>query len=114
VSCSRRYGLGAVEMQGHGRTADADMQQTYTRPSPHPEHFAEFTAAQARKRRATGRDHRAGVGGPRRPRFRDRRARRADEAAVPGAQLAVIPGATHTTITRRVDLLGPLLAAFLD
>ena len=33
---------------------------------------------------------------------------------IPGAQLAVLPGTTHMTVTRRLDLLVPLLAAFLD
>jgi pimeloyl-ACP methyl ester carboxylesterase len=33
---------------------------------------------------------------------------------IPGSQLAVLPGTTHMTATKRVDLLVLLLAAFLD
>ena len=32
---------------------------------------------------------------------------------IPGAQLAVLPGTTHMEVTRRVDLLAPMLRAFL-
>jgi hypothetical protein len=32
---------------------------------------------------------------------------------IPAAQLAVLPGTTHMQVTRRVDLLLPMLAAFL-
>jgi pimeloyl-ACP methyl ester carboxylesterase len=33
---------------------------------------------------------------------------------IPGASLAVLPGTTHMEVTRRSDLLLPMLAAFLD
>ena len=33
---------------------------------------------------------------------------------IPGSQLAVLPGTTHMQITRRADLLLPMLARFLD
>ena len=33
---------------------------------------------------------------------------------IPGSQLAVLPGTTHMEVTRRSDLLLPMLAAFLD
>ena len=33
---------------------------------------------------------------------------------IPGAQLAVVPGTTHMQITRRADVLLPILDAFLD
>ena len=33
---------------------------------------------------------------------------------IPGSQLAVLPGTTHMTITRRADLVLPILAGFLD
>jgi pimeloyl-ACP methyl ester carboxylesterase len=33
---------------------------------------------------------------------------------IPGSQLAVLPGTTHMQITRRADLVLPILAAFLD
>ena len=33
---------------------------------------------------------------------------------IPGSQLAVLPGTTHMPVTRRADLLLPMLAGFLD
>jgi pimeloyl-ACP methyl ester carboxylesterase len=33
---------------------------------------------------------------------------------IPGSQLAVLPGTTHMSITRRPDLVIPMLTAFLD
>lgn len=33
---------------------------------------------------------------------------------IPGAQLAVLPGTTHMQITRRADVLLPILGRFLD
>lgn len=33
---------------------------------------------------------------------------------IPGSQLAVLPGTTHMQVTRRADLLLPMLAEFLD
>jgi pimeloyl-ACP methyl ester carboxylesterase len=33
---------------------------------------------------------------------------------VPGSQLAVLPGTTHMQITRRADLVLPMLARFLS
>ena len=33
---------------------------------------------------------------------------------IPGSQLAVLPGTTHMQVTRRADLLLPMLARFLD
>lgn len=37
-----------------------------------------------------------------------------DLTGLPNAQLAVIPGATHTSILNRVDLLIPIIVEFLD
>jgi pimeloyl-ACP methyl ester carboxylesterase len=34
-------------------------------------------------------------------------------ALIPGAQLAVLPGATHMSLLRRTDLIVPLVAGFL-
>ena len=33
---------------------------------------------------------------------------------IPGSQLAVLPGTTHMQVTRRADLLRPMLARVLD
>ncbi len=33
---------------------------------------------------------------------------------IPGSQLAILPGTTHMQVTRRADLLLPMLARFLD
>ncbi len=37
-----------------------------------------------------------------------------DLAGLPSAQLAVIPGATHTSVLNQVDLLAPIITAFLN
>jgi hypothetical protein len=34
-------------------------------------------------------------------------------ALIPGAQLAVLPGATHVRVLRRADLIVPLVSEFL-
>ena len=34
-------------------------------------------------------------------------------ALIPGAQLAVLPGATHMGVMRRADLMIPLIRGFL-
>jgi pimeloyl-ACP methyl ester carboxylesterase len=33
---------------------------------------------------------------------------------IPGSQLAVLPGTPHMQVTKRADLLLPMLARFLD
>jgi len=54
-----------------------------------------------------------GADGHRRRRLRPRRARAAMLALIPDSQLAVLPGTSHMTATRSLDLLLPVLEAFL-
>ncbi len=100
----------------------ADMQETYARLSPHPEHFTEFMAAQAQNAaELTGwsDEQLAGITAPVLVVIGDHDFVTVEHGAlmkrlIPGAQLAVLPGTTHMTATKRIDLLVPLLAAFLD
>jgi pimeloyl-ACP methyl ester carboxylesterase len=100
----------------------ADMQETYARLSPHPEHFTEFMTAQAQNAaELTGwsDEQLAGITAPVLVVIGDHDFVTVEHGAlmkrlIPGAQLAVLPGTTHMTATKRIDLLVPLLAAFLD
>jgi pimeloyl-ACP methyl ester carboxylesterase len=100
----------------------ADMQETYARLSPHPEHFTEFMAAQAQNAaelKGWSDEQLAGITAPVLVVIGDHDFVTVEHGAlmkrlIPGAQLAVLPGTTHMTATKRLDLLVPLLAAFLD
>ena len=100
----------------------ADMQETYARLSPHPEHFTEFMAAQAQNAadlEGWSDEQLAGITAPVLVVIGDHDFVTIEHGAlmkrlIPGAQLAVLPGTTHMTATKRIDLLVPLLAAFLD
>ncbi len=78
----------ATELQGHGRTADIDQHQGIL--------------AGARAVISLGHDDFI-------------RLEHAVEmhALIPGAQLAVLPGATHMGVMRRTDLIVPLVRDFL-
>jgi pimeloyl-ACP methyl ester carboxylesterase len=100
----------------------ADMRETYARLSPHPEHFTEFMAGQARNAAdlaGWSDEQLAGITAPTLVVMGDHDFMTIEHGAlikelVPGSRLAVLPGTTHMTITARVDLLVPLLAEFLD
>jgi pimeloyl-ACP methyl ester carboxylesterase len=100
----------------------ADMQATYARLSPHPEHFTEFMAAQAQNAadlKGWSDEQLAGITAPVLVVMGDHDFVTVEHGAlmkrlIPGSQLAVLPDTTHMTATKRVDLLVPLLAAFLD
>jgi pimeloyl-ACP methyl ester carboxylesterase len=100
----------------------ADMQETYTRLSPHPEHFAEFMAGQAKSAadlKGWSDEQLAGITAPVLLVIGDHDFVTVEHGAlmkelIPGSQLAVLPGTVHMTATKRVDLLAPLLGAFLD
>jgi pimeloyl-ACP methyl ester carboxylesterase len=100
----------------------ADMQETYARLSPHPEHFTDFlTALSASNADLKGwsDEQLAGITAPVLSIIGDHDFTTIEHGAlmkelIPGSQLAVLPGTTHMTATLRVDLLVPLLAAFLD
>ncbi len=100
----------------------ADMQETYARLSPHPEHFDEFMARLSRNAAALkgwSDEQLTGITAPVLTIIGDHDFVTIEHAAlitelIPGSQLAVLPATTHMTVTKRLDLLVPLLAAFLD
>ena len=99
-----------------------DFQQAYQRLSPHPDHFNDFLAAlsqSAADTRGWSDEQLAGLTAPTLLILGDRDFPTVEHGAlmqqlIPGAQLAVLPGTTHMQVTRRADLLLPMLARFLD
>jgi pimeloyl-ACP methyl ester carboxylesterase len=100
----------------------ADMQETYARLSPHPERFDEFMAGESQNAadlKGWTDEQLAGITAPVLAVIGDHDFVTIEHGGVmkelvPGSQLAVLPGTTHMTATKRLDLLVPLLAAFLD
>jgi pimeloyl-ACP methyl ester carboxylesterase len=100
----------------------AEMKDAYARLSPHPEHFDEFMAtmsSSAHDLEGWSDEQLAGITAPILLMLGDHDFTTVEHAAlmlqlIPGAQLAVLPGTTHMDITRRADLLLPMLARFLD
>ena len=98
------------------------MTDAYKRLSPHPDHFDEFLAmlsGVASQLEGWSDEQLAGVTAPTLLMIGDRDFTTVEHGAVmleliPGSQLAVLPGTTHMTITRRADLVVPILTAFLD
>jgi pimeloyl-ACP methyl ester carboxylesterase len=100
----------------------ADFGDAYRRLSPHPEHFDAFfsklsTAAAALQ--GWSDEQLAGITVPTLIVLGDHDFVTVEHAAlmlelIPGSQLAILPGTTHMTITRRPELLLPVLDAFLD
>lgn len=97
------------------------MREAYLRVAPHPEHFEAFMAKQSG---AVGAfqgwpdDALSGISAPTLLVIGDGDFVRIEHAAamlalIPDAQLAVLPGTSHMTVTRRLDLLLPVLEAFL-
>jgi pimeloyl-ACP methyl ester carboxylesterase len=100
----------------------ADMTEAYKRLSPHPEHFDDFLAmlsGVASQLEGWSGEQLAGVAAPTLLMIGDNDFTTVEHGAlmlrlIPGAQLAVLPATTHMTITRRADLVVPMLTAFLD
>jgi pimeloyl-ACP methyl ester carboxylesterase len=100
----------------------ADMRETYARLSPHPERFDEFLSGSSKNAadlQGWSDEQLAGITAPTLLIIGDHDFVTVEHGAlmkelIPGAQLAVLPATTHMTITKRIDLLVPLLAAFLD
>jgi pimeloyl-ACP methyl ester carboxylesterase len=100
----------------------ADFQQAYQRLSPHPERFHEFLTAlsqSAADTRGWSDEQLAAITAPTLLVLGDRDFTTVEHGAlmqqlIPGSQLAVLPGTTHMQVTRRADLLLPMLARFLD
>ena len=99
-----------------------DFQQAYLRLSPHPDHFDEFLgrlSASAADIQGWSDDQLAAIKTPVLIVLGDRDFTTAEHGAlmqqlIPGSQLAVLPDTTHMEVTRRADLLLPMLERFLD
>jgi pimeloyl-ACP methyl ester carboxylesterase len=100
----------------------ADFRDAYLRLSPHPEHFEDFLASLSRSAadlRGWSDEQLAGITASTLIVQGDHDFVTIEHAAlmqhlIPGSHLAVLPATTHMTVTRRADLLLPILAAFLD
>jgi pimeloyl-ACP methyl ester carboxylesterase len=100
----------------------AAMQETYARLSPHPDHFDDFLASlsqSAADLQGWSDEQLATITAPVLLVLGDRDFVTVEHAAlmlelIPGSSLAVLPDTTHMEVTRRSDLLLPMLAAFLD
>jgi len=100
----------------------ADLQRAYERLSPHPEHFNDFLAMLSQSdadTRGWSDEQLAGITAPTLLVLGDRDFTTVEHGAlmlrlIPTSQLAVLPGTPHIQVTRRADLLLPMLARFLD
>ncbi len=100
----------------------AEFREAYLRLSPHPEHFEDFLATLSAANtdlRGWSDEQLAGITAPTLLVMGDHDFVTIEHAAlmqhlIPGAHLAVLPATNHMTVTRRADLLLPMLAAFLD
>jgi pimeloyl-ACP methyl ester carboxylesterase len=98
------------------------MQEVYARLSPHPDHFNDFLASlsqSAADLQGWSDEQLAAITAPVLLVLGDRDFTTVEHGAlmlelIPGSSLAVLPGTTHMDVTRRRDLLLPMLAAFLD
>ena len=97
------------------------MREAYARLAPDPGHFEAFAAkashAAANLKGWTA-DQLGGITAPTLLIFGDHDFIRLEHAVemhglIPGAQLAVLPGATHMGVMQRTDLIGPLVRDFL-
>jgi pimeloyl-ACP methyl ester carboxylesterase len=100
----------------------ADMKAAYQRLSPHPDHFDEFLAtmsASAADLQGWSDEQLARITAPVLLVLGDRDFTTVEHGAlmlqlIPGSQLAVLPDTTHMQVTRRAELLLPMLERFLD
>jgi pimeloyl-ACP methyl ester carboxylesterase len=100
----------------------ADMQATYQRLSPHPDHFDEFLATLSASQsdlEGWSDEQLAAMTAPTLLVMGDRDFMTVEHGAlmlelIPHSSLAVLPDTTHMQATRRADLLIPMLARFLD
>ena len=100
----------------------ADFTEAYRRLSPHPEHFEEFLgrlSASNADLQGWSDEQLARITAPTLLVIGDRDFTTVEHAAlmlrlISGSQLAVLPGTTHMQVTRRADLLLPMLGRFLD
>jgi pimeloyl-ACP methyl ester carboxylesterase len=100
----------------------AAMKETYARLSPHPHHFDEFLASLSQSSadlQGWADEQLAAITAPVLLVLGDRDFTTVEHGAlmlelIPGSSLAVLPATTHMEVTRRSELLLPMLAAFLD
>jgi pimeloyl-ACP methyl ester carboxylesterase len=100
----------------------AAMKETYARLSPHPDHFDEFLASLSQSSadlQGWSDEQLAAITAPVLLVLGDRDFTTVEHGAlmlelIPGSSLAVLPATTHMEVTRRSELLLPMLAAFLD
>jgi pimeloyl-ACP methyl ester carboxylesterase len=99
----------------------AEFRDEYLRLSPHPDHFDAFLATLSASNadlQGWSDEQLAAVTAPMLLILGDRDFTTIEHGAlmqqlIPGSQLAVLPGTTHMEVTRRADLLLPMLATFL-
>jgi len=99
-----------------------DFRSEYTRLSPHPERFEEFLAklsASNADLQGWSDEQLASITAPVLLVQGDRDFTTNEHGAlmqqlIPGSQLAILPNTTHMQVTRRADLLLPMLDEFLD
>jgi pimeloyl-ACP methyl ester carboxylesterase len=99
-----------------------EFQEAYRRLSPHPGHFGDFLTALSQAMAAPPGwtdEQLTAITAPTLLVMGDHDFTTVEPGAlmqqlIPGAQLAVLPGTTHMQVTRRADLLLPMLARFLD
>ena len=97
------------------------MREAYDRLAPDPGHFEAFaakTAQAANNQKGWTAAELASISAPTLLVFGDHDFIRLEHAVqmhelIPGAQLAVLPGATHMDVLRRADLMMPLVTGFL-
>jgi pimeloyl-ACP methyl ester carboxylesterase len=100
----------------------SDFRDAYLRLSPHPEHFEDFLAMLSQSNadtRGWSDEQLAAITAPTLIVLGDRDFTTVEHGAlmlqlIPGSQLAVLPDTTHMEVTRRADLILPMLARFLD
>lgn len=100
----------------------ADFKGAYERLSPHPERFSEFLTRMSQSSadlQGWSDGQLAGITAPVLLVLGDRDFTTIEHGAVmqkliPNSQLAVLPDTTHMQVTRRAELLLPMLARFLD
>jgi pimeloyl-ACP methyl ester carboxylesterase len=98
-----------------------DFRDAYQRLSPHPEHFQDFLttlSTSSADLQGWSDAQLAGITAPVLLVLGDRDFTTVEHGAlmqqlIPGSQLAVLPGTTHMEVTRKADLLLPLLRRFL-
>jgi pimeloyl-ACP methyl ester carboxylesterase len=99
-----------------------DMREAYQRLSPHPDHFDDFLVTLSRSNadiQGWSDEQLAGISAPTLLVLGDRDFTTVEHGGVmltliPGSQLAVLPDTTHMQVTRRAEVLLPMLARFLD